>query len=527
MVVGLMDTTISLSIFLLRLGKEKDFERDAGDDPTARSALAPPLEGYFSPLPSMPKMPSWVPAVQGLVASPSSVVLEAQSPAALLLVRRGARTFVITFGHAWLRLKSDWLERDFGRRAALNLIKANSLIELRTEQVFAQWHVASERAPRGSAVDTFGVEFDRDLVSTVEGISSEPMFGKVIRGGPSLRVHADLTQLGALLDRAVIKFRSKAYLKQWPDIDNLSFVSDAAIIATLEKNLDADLASGKASKSIVLFTPAQRRGEPLTAASYVVGRFHKNAALTPYLTFGSWENHAKKHGLPLTTSTAKATPIHLLDDSSQELDECSAFDCFGYEASLAGKPYILSSGIWYDVVPSFLNRINRTAGQIPVPQKPLPAWNGIDDEGVYNAGCAKSDNSLLLFDKKIVWYGGGQSRFEFCDLMHLQSRRLYFVKVPTRSSGLSHLIEQARRTTELFFSSDAGFRQALKQKILRLDPNADTSWTSTRPRPGDWKLCLVSMGRQAQKLPFFARCSLANAYRDFRAAGHEVEYQTV
>ena len=312
----------------------------------------------------MPKMPSWVPAVQGLVASPSSVVLEAQSPAALLLVRRGARTFVVTFGHAWVRLKSDWLERDFGRRAALNLIKADVQIHHRPSSVT---DVASERAPRGSAVDTFGVEFDRDLVSTVEGISSEPIFGKVIRGGPSLRVHADLTRLGALLDRAVIKFRSRAYLKQWPDIDNLSFVSDAAIIATLEKNLDADLASGKASKSIVLFTPAQRRGEPLTAASYVVGRFHKNAALTPYLTFGSWENHAKKHGLPLTTSTAKATPIHLLDDSGQELDECSAFDCFEYEASLAGKPYILSSGIWYDVVPSFLNRINRTAGQIPVP----------------------------------------------------------------------------------------------------------------------------------------------------------------
>jgi hypothetical protein len=30
--------------------------------------------------------------------------------------------------------------------------------------VFAKWHLASERAPRASSVDEFGVEFDRDLI---------------------------------------------------------------------------------------------------------------------------------------------------------------------------------------------------------------------------------------------------------------------------------------------------------------------------------------------------------------------------
>ena len=50
MVVATMKTTTSLSIFLLKQGKEKDFDRDVGDDRTARLPLASPLDGFFSPL---------------------------------------------------------------------------------------------------------------------------------------------------------------------------------------------------------------------------------------------------------------------------------------------------------------------------------------------------------------------------------------------------------------------------------------------------------------------------------------------
>ncbi len=101
------------------------------------------------------------------------------------------------------------------------------------------------------------------------------------------------------------------------------------------------------------------------------------------------------------------------------------------------------------------------------------------------------------------------------------------MKVPSKSSGMSHLVEQTRRTVELFFAPDPGFRTALQAKIKKLDPKASTSWAGTRPRPGDWKLCFVSMGKSTAQLPFFARCSLANAHRDLRNLGHDVEYLQV
>ncbi len=522
-----MKTTTSLSIFLLRQGREKDFDRDIGDDKTSRLPLASPLEGFFSPLRSEPKSPTWAGAVAGLLQPPAVVDLDTQSPGGLLFVKLRGRSFVLTFGHAWMRLRNEWLEHDFGRRVTLNLMKENSLLEMRSEQVFAKWHLASERAPRGSSVDSFGVEFDRDMVSAVEGLPTETLFGKTIRGGTSLRIAIDIDDLEPVLDRSLIEFASNAYQKRWPSIDNLMALRDPLIVDTLEKALDAELATGQGAKKVVLFTPQQRKGESLVVSAYVIGRLSKAPPMTPYLTFGSWEGYAKKRKLSVSIATAKAMTVHMMDEGAQELGECSVFECFGYEGSLNGKSYVLSSGIWFEVVPTFLKRINATVKGIPAPTKLLAAWNQIDDEGTYNDSCSKKDKSILHFDKKDVWYGGGQSRFEFCDLMHLGTKRLYFVKVPSKSSGMSHLIEQTRRTVELFFGPDPGFRVALEQKIKKLNSKADTTWTKVRPRPGEWKLCFVSMGRSAVQLPFFARCSLANACRDLRNLGHDVEYLQV
>ena len=245
MVVAEMKSTTSLSIFLLKQGKEKDFDRDVGDDRTARLSLASPLEGFFSPLRAEAKNPTWAPAVAGLLQPPGLIDLETQSPGGLLFVRLKGRAFVLTFGHAWMRLRNEWLEHDFGRRIALNLMREDSLLELRTEQVFAKWHLASERAPRGSSVDSFGVEFDRDMVSVVEGLSTEALFGRAIRGGTNLRVAIDIDDLPVLLDRSLIEFASNAYQKRWPDIDNLVAVRDPVVVGMLEKDLDAELGWGR------------------------------------------------------------------------------------------------------------------------------------------------------------------------------------------------------------------------------------------------------------------------------------------
>lgn len=335
-----------------------------------------------------------------------------------------------------------------------------------------------------------------------------------------------LPKLQAVLQRALTFFASNAYKKRWPEIDNLSPLKDEMLIKNLEAQFDADFASGVAKKRLVMFTPIYRREEVPPIDSYVFGRLAAGSPTTPYLMVESWINFLKRKNLAPSVAEAKATPIHLLDESREQIKVSSAFDCFGYELALNGQPYILSSGIWYEVVLDFLTKINKAANTIATPGTGLPPWDGVESEGEYNVRCGGL-NGFLNFDTKNIMYGGGQSKFEFCDVLHMQSRTLYFAKIASKSSGVSHLVEQVRRTAELLFSPDGSYRQELRKVFRKQHKGVDTEWLKSRPRHGDWDVCLVSLGKSAAQLPFFARCALVKLYRDLREEGHEVSFLKV
>lgn len=453
------DQSASLSIYLLRPDRVASFEK-AMSVATAGLPLAAPLDGYAIALPSIARPPEWAALIQSVLQAPSAFSLVGQSPAALVVVRQDGKTFVLSFGHAWSKLEDDWLEPDFGRRVALNLISPSQLVEIHVEQIFAKWHIARERAPRASSVREFGVQFDRDLVASVEGVPSNVQFGKKIRGSTSLRVEIHFPQLTELLKESITYFESNSYTKNWPEIDNMKVVADDTLVVKLEAQLDAELKSGQAQKKMVMFTPAYRRADTWTVDSYVYGRMAKSLATSPYLLVDGWVNHLAKTGQEPSVQAAKETWIHLMDEGKEALDKCTAFQCFGYELALGDRQYILSSGIWYEVAVDFLSKVNKTAGKIPQPKTTLPAWDGVESEPEFNLRCGKA-TGFLGFDAKNIMFGDGQSKFEFCDVFHMKSRTLFFAKIPSKSSGMSHLFEQVRRTSELLFSADGAYRKEL------------------------------------------------------------------
>jgi uncharacterized protein (TIGR04141 family) len=522
---GMADQTIALSIYLFRPDRITAFEK-ALHVGLNGLPLTRPLDGYAINLQASARVPSWVPIIQSILKDPGAFSLIGQSPAAMLVIRRAGKTFVLTFGHAWAKLDDDWLEPDFGRRVALNLIPPDKLVEIHIEQVFAKWHIARERAPRASSVEEFGVQFDRDLVASVEGEPSKPAFGKKLRGGTYLRVDIPFSELPDILDESVPLFQSDAYKKDWPEIDNINVVTDELLIEKLEAQFDVELKAGNAQKKLVMFAPTYRREEAWAVDSYVFGRMSKSPATTPYLLVQSWMNFLAKIKREPSVAAAKDSWIHLMDETKEPLSRCTAFQCFGFELPLANKQYILSSGIWYEVAVDFLNKVNRAANKIPAPLTVLPPWNQVESEGEYNLRCGQT-KGFLSFDAKNIMYGGGQSKFEFCDVLHMTSRTLFFAKIATKSSGMSHLVEQVRRTTELLFTADGEYRKELVQVFKKYHKSADTEWLKTRPRHGDWNICLVSLGKTPAELPFFARCSLVKVYNDLREGGHEVSFLKV
>jgi uncharacterized protein (TIGR04141 family) len=213
----------------------------------------------------------------------------------------------------------------------------------------------------------------------------------------------------------------------------------------------------------------------------------------------------------------------MFDDSGTAARDFTAFACFGYEYSDGSRVYVLSSGAWYEVSKDFVASTNDSIAKIPPPPLGLMAWNGSDSEGDYNRNCSTSCG-FLNCDAKNLFFGGGHSQIEFCDMLGERTKTLMFAKIVSKSSGMSHLTEQVRSSAQLLFSTDGAHRQKLVQLFATHYPNFDTAWLQHRPNNGDWNLCMVSLGKRALDLPFLAKCGLARTYKDLTEQGHVVSF---
>lgn len=347
-------------------------------------------------------------------------------------------------------------------------------------------------------------------------------------GGQALRIELDVKRLPETLDAIAERFQSNDHKANWPELNMLAIVRDTDKLDELDAALDAVLAGPNAAARVALATSADRTGDGVLPQSFVIGRKSKLAAAAPYLVYGNWEAYLKKEGLTPSVASATATAVHLLDEDAEQIGLCSMYECFGAEVSDAGgASFALSSGKWYQADADFIQRTNNELALIPGPKLALGNWVQGDHEEVYNQKACAADPALWLFDQEDVYYGQAGSKFEFCDILHLPTKTLYFVKHPTRSASVSHLSEQLRRTAELFFSHDPAYRAALVEAIVKTGKGWDTNWTQAKPLRHEWTLCLVAMGTPMLKFPFFAKCGLARLLRDLQQRNFNIAFQAV
>jgi uncharacterized protein (TIGR04141 family) len=525
------EARLSVSVYLLKKSKTAEAQQQL----EATSAAVYPLideipGGAFIALPADAEPPRWLEPISALLAPGGAPQLEGQSPGAVLWAPRGDKTFVFTFGYGHSKVKGEWVEPEFGKVVALSIVTQGQVREVRAEQVFARRHIASERAPRASAVREFGFEADRDLVTAVEGVPEpmyRPAFGTKVRGGDSFKFDLEVAKLVETLDQISERFDSNDHRRRWPQANNLVPVRDDDKVQQLDALLDGLLTGSHPEASISLAAPGERSGDLAYPQHFVIGRKGKGAATSPYLMFASWQRYVQDKGNLVSVNAAKDTPVHLLDENKDEINSCAMYHCMGAEVDLGGVTHVLSSGNWYAADRQFIASTNQTLATLDPPAVALKAWNTTDNEGPYNEGAAAAHPDLWLFDRELVSYGGGASRFEYCDIMHLPTKTLYFVKHPGGSAGVSHLCEQVRRTAELFFDTDPGYRKKLAGKVAGVGNGWATDWLDERPKQHEWNLCLVLMGKHVNALPFFAKCGVARLLGELQRRGFNVSFQAV
>jgi uncharacterized protein (TIGR04141 family) len=522
---------LGVSVYLLKATKVAEARQQLEAASASVSALVESVpEGLFMALPSDAAPPKWLKPVATLLSPNAAPQLERQSPGGILWVPRSGKTFVFTFGYGHSKVKDEWVDPEFGKTVALAVVPQLQVREVRAEQVFAKRHIANERAPKASAVREFGFEPDRDLVAAVEGVPELkywPLLGAKVRGGVSFKFELDVAKLLDTLDQIIERFDSNDHRVRWPQANNLIPVRDDATIDQLDALLAGVLAGPHPENSITLAAPTERSGDKPYPQHFVIGRMRVNAATSPYLMFASWESYVKSKRESVGLDAAKTTRVHMLDENKEEIDTCSMYACMGVEVSHGGITHVLSSGSWYAADRQFIISTNQVLATIRSPAVSLQAWDGIDHEGPYNEKAANASADLWLFDKELVSYGGGSSRFEFCDVMHLPSKTLYFVKHPAGSAGVSHLCEQVRRTAETFFDTDPAYRVKLTGRVNAVGKGWDTTWLTTQPKRHEWNLCLVLMGKQLVDLPFFAKCGISRLAGELERRGFNVFFLAV
>lgn len=439
------------------------------------------------------------------------------SPSAVLFMRAAGRQFALTFGYGRSLLKPDAFEENFGLRVVLNCVDPAKLRSVDVNTLESVPLVRRNQSGRAASVADFGLDVDRDLLSAASGRPDDSALGKQITGKDSLRltVGATLAELPDLLARLVSVSELEAYKERgfgW--VDNLREVRSKTQEQDLERVLEEKVRSRDFSRTW-LAAP-----DPVEWSDFDCFRYQKPKRGKSYDDI-SWESYLDflaEEGDEVSADTFRKQSV-LFIRASTELPgyEWKVFKCIYAEIDHDGTTFVLNNGKWYAVAHEFLDELDKDLAAIPRGKVPLPEYEDTD-EAAYNARVAATrPDYYALMDKRLVMYGGGRSREEFCDLYTLD-KRLIHVKRYGGSGVLSQLFNQGTVSAELLLGSPR-FRRAVHALLPASHQWADPD---TRPNAEDFEVVygVVTKSKQIDPdLPLFSRITLRNARDRLSAYG--------
>ena len=453
-----------------------------------------------------PRVPRWARLFEGQVDG--NAVGRASSTAAVLIVPNEKRAFALAFGQGRHLIKPDVVEERFGRQVTLNSVgedKVRSLDKHTFDVLSRHTRVQSSREAR--PVD-LGIDVDQELVRTFTGAPVDDALGKTISGVESLRVlvKIDLSGLRKLLAGYLEQFGSDSYKKRFPWIDQISHVEDPTALEKLNNALLASIAEEDFDRCW-LAVP-----EPIDWSQVAGFRYGRRPPIRHDIGFPAFLESLPED-IEIDIPLLQRRIIYCLGADDTEIYTWSVYRCINFEVTSEGTTFFLSGGRWFAVAKNLVKQVNAEVAEIPIHKTKFPEY-GDETEGEYNKRVAAADpKPYALMDVKLIPWGGGSSKFEFCDL-YSKNRELIHVKRYGGSAVLSHLFAQGVHSAELFVT-EAGFRKevnALLPTSHKFDPE---------PRPDTKKYTIVfaivsEQSGDGLTLPFFSRLSLRQAVRRLR-----------
>ncbi len=462
--------------------------------------------------------PRWLRFFDGFLAKDIDDVFNSSS-AAVLLVKQGKRIFAFTFGHGWFLLNLSFAEDNFGLKVALNSIDVDKIRSVDVKNLDTVIRQSKVQVSQVGTVDNFGLNIDRDILNAVTGLSNEPSLGKQISGATSfhLSVAVKIDTLSPLCETLLKKFKEKTYKKSFPWVDHVAEVKNKALAEDLDGLLINALHENN-FEQLYLAIPEIIDWEQIEGFKYELDDEEAKEDIRIEDVLPSDDKFKEKVNIGWL-SRQQVYCVGTKNDES--LYAWSLYDCINYEVAKDGATFLLTSGKWFKIDTKYVETVAGEISDIPeYTNFKLIACEG-EKEGDYNKKVADSDNRrCFLMDKKMIPYGGGQNKIEFCDVF-VDKQDFIHVKRFRGSACLSHLFQQGHNSAFLL-RTESEFLKKVNKELPKTWQFSEKSLINTDDYEVVFAVISATKNKVRDVFPFFSKVSLQQVYKQLRAYGYKV-----
>lgn len=439
--------------------------------------------------------------------------LKNRSHSAILLVKTAGRKFALSFGYGYSMIEPAAIERRFGLRAALNLVDPEQIRSMDRKRLESVAMYTREQAGRGSGLNAFTIDAERELLRSITGASREEEEGTRVSGKDAFAITGD-AQLSEVLEKVASWYalsQEEAYKDAFLWVDNIAEERDPATIGRLNKAVEERIRAGCLEK-IWLMPPEILDWDDIDGF-----RFRsKDRPLCEELEFDFYFGDRYRKQAEASIKNMKRDKVFVQSDRmGTSLSRWSVYGCLYAEVMLDGDLYILDESQWYEISRDFAAAVTKFRCQMSATSLSLPACED-EKEGDYNARVAvDSDGEFELMDKHMVSSGVGRGTVEVCDLFHPGQKVFVHVKRYSSSSTMSHLFAQGYVAAQSLLY-DRGFQERAIAKF----PSAGLPEGKFDASEYEIAYAVIAKtGRERVELPFFSLVNLRTAAQTLERMG--------
>jgi uncharacterized protein (TIGR04141 family) len=508
-----------LTVFLLK----DEIPEDGIVKKGYRSKAISVAGGEFYHDSSAVKPPSWISSFFSTKLNEVKSLYVASAKAAFIYsleIDGNKKRFALCFGTGRHILESEVIEERFGLKVTLNSIKPESIRGIEKTSMGAHSKNSREQMSRASKASDFGIDIEQDLLKTMTGESSIPLFEKLITGVDAFNVSSPVAidEIDGFLRLCHRQFLSTEYLKHFDWVDQISEIKNKTLINSLNETLVESINRRDFSNTWMAI-PEIIDWSDVAGFRYLP----RQKELLDDLYIDRFIHSIDGEIDDITPLKRRFIKVFSASQDT-EIFSWSAFKCIYTEITIDEKCFVLNNGKWYEIEKSFVGLVNKSYDDIPLSSIELPDYNH-ENEGDYNEKATESAEHYLLMDKNNISHGGGTNKIEFCDI-YTKSKQLIHIKHYGASSVLSHLFLQGLNSAE-YFHSDSDFRKKLNAKLK-------TGWKLSNPNSridgSEYEVIYAIISNddaERPRIPFFSKVSIKNVKRKLETMNFKVSLKRI